>query len=298
MKKLTISLLFALYFLIPFIALAQDTYLHLDVPYVPTPESVVDTMLDIAKVNKNDILYDLGCGDGRIVITAAKNKGARGIGIDINPKRIQESIANAEKANVADKVQFIEQDLFITDFSEATVVTLYLLPDVNLKLRPRLLRELKPGTRIVSHDFSMGTWEPDQILDIPDDYRSHTVYYWIIPANITGRWEWNLVIKKENIHYVMEVNQQFQHINGIVSVGSLKIPIEDITLEGDRLQFILEQNVRGDLVVMDFDGQVNGNSLLGSVKSQYSSITDNQQWKVTRDPSTITPLDIENTEIR
>jgi hypothetical protein len=122
------------------------------------------------------------------------------------------------------------------------------------------------------------------------------VYYWIIPANITGRWEWNLVLKKENINYSMEVNQQFQHINGTVSVGSLKIPIEDITLEGGRLQFVLEQNVKGDMVVMDFDGQVNGNSLSGSVKSEYSSTTDNQQWEATRDPSTITPLDIENTE--
>ncbi|MBH8552035.1 class I SAM-dependent methyltransferase [Nostocaceae cyanobacterium CENA357] len=151
-----------------------------DVPYVPTPEAVVDAMLEVAKVGKDDVLYDLGSGDGRIVNTAAQKYGTRGVGIDINPERIQEANANAQKAGVTDRVQFIQQDLFNTDFSEATVVTLYLLPDINLKLRPKLLRELKPGTRIVSHAFDMGDWKPQQTLTVD----GRQVYYWVVPEEV------------------------------------------------------------------------------------------------------------------
>ncbi|MHC5743956.1 MAG: class I SAM-dependent methyltransferase [Nostoc sp.] len=151
-----------------------------DVPYVPTPQPVVDAMLQVAKVNKNDVLYDLGSGDGRIVNTAAQKFGTRGIGIDINPERIQEANANAQKAGVTDRVKFVQQDLFTTDFSEATVVTLYLLPEVNAKLRPKLLSELKPGTRIVSHAFDMGDWKPDQTLNV----EGKTIYYWVVPEQV------------------------------------------------------------------------------------------------------------------
>jgi SAM-dependent methyltransferase len=148
-----------------------------DVIFVPTPTEVVEAMLKAAKVTKNDVVYDLGCGDGRIVITAAKEYGARGIGIDIDPQRISEARANAEKAGVTGRVKFLEQDLFETDFHEATVVTLYLLPSLNLKLRPKLLKELKPGTRIVSHAFDMGDWKPEQEIDVD----GRTVYLWIVP---------------------------------------------------------------------------------------------------------------------
>jgi hypothetical protein len=151
-----------------------------DVPYVPTPEAVVDAMLTVAKVNKDDIIYDLGSGDGRIVNTAAQKYGTRGIGIDINPERIQEANANAQKAGVTDRVKFVQQDLFKTDFSDATVVTLYLLPDINLKLRPILLRQLKPGTRIVSHAFDMGDWKPEKTLQVD----GRTVYYWVVPEQV------------------------------------------------------------------------------------------------------------------
>ncbi|MHC5749235.1 MAG: class I SAM-dependent methyltransferase [Nostoc sp.] len=151
-----------------------------DVPYVPTPQPVVDAMLQVAKVNKNDVLYDLGSGDGRIVNTAAQKFGTRGIGIDINPERIQEANTNAQKAGVTDRVKFVQQDLFTTDFSEATVVTLYLLPEVNAKLRPKLLSELKPGTRIVSHAFDMGDWKPDQTLNV----EGKTIYYWVVPEQV------------------------------------------------------------------------------------------------------------------
>jgi SAM-dependent methyltransferase len=148
-----------------------------DVVYVPTPEAVVDEMLRVAKVGPQDVLYDLGSGDGRIPITAARRFGTRGLGIDIDPQRVREARANAERAKVADKVRFVEGDLFELDLSEATVITLYLLPALNMRLRPRLLA-LKPGTRIVSHDFSMGDWEPEEVLTV--GYK--TVYFWTVPA--------------------------------------------------------------------------------------------------------------------
>ena len=135
----------------------------LDVPYVPTPPEVVERMLDMGRVGKTDVLYDLGCGDGRIVIAAAKDRGARGVGIDIDPERIADARSNANAAGVTDRVQFRQGDLFKSNFSEATVVTLYLLPQINQRLRPQLWRQLKVGTRVVSHEFDMGeAWKPDR----------------------------------------------------------------------------------------------------------------------------------------
>ena len=152
-----------------------------DVVYVPTPQEVVDQMLALAKVTKNDVLYDLGSGDGRIPITAAQKFGTRGFGIDINPERIKEANANAQKAGVTDRVKFLNQDLFTTDISQATVVTLYLLPQLNVKLRPQLFKQLKPGTRVVSHDFDMGEWKPDRVVQTQE---GSTIYLWTIPKKI------------------------------------------------------------------------------------------------------------------
>jgi SAM-dependent methyltransferase len=149
-----------------------------DVVYVPTSEKIVDAMLKLAKVIKGDTVYDLGCGDGRIVITAAKEFGANGIGIEINPELIKRADENARQAGVADKVKFLEADLFKTNFRGATVVMLYLSPGVNLQLRSHLLKQLKPGTRIVSHDFDMGEWKPEQTVKIEDA----TIYLWTVPA--------------------------------------------------------------------------------------------------------------------
>ena len=153
-----------------------------DVVFIPTPQEVVDAMLKVAGVKAGDVVYDLGCGDGRLVISAAK-LGARGIGIDIDPVRVKEATENVQKNNVADRVKILNQDLFTTDIREASVVTLYLLPTLNLKLRPKLWKELKPGTRVVSHAFDMGDWKPEQTLNV--DGRS--VYYWTIPADAAKR---------------------------------------------------------------------------------------------------------------
>lgn len=148
-----------------------------DVIFVPTPQEVVEDMLRLANVKKGDVLYDLGSGDGRIPITAARLYGVRGVGIDIDPERIREAQDNARKNGVGSLVQFRQEDLFKADFREATVVTLYLLPDLNLKLRPRLLADLKPGTRIVSHQFDMGDWKPVKKLES----NGRTVYFWVVP---------------------------------------------------------------------------------------------------------------------
>ena len=155
-----------------------------DVVYVPTPQVVVDKMLEMAKVGKNDVLYDLGSGDGRIVVTAAQKFGTRGTGIEIDPKLVKQATANAETAKVSDRVQFLEQDLFQTDISSATVVTLYLLPELNLRLRPTLLKTLKPGTRIVSHDFDMGIWKPEKVERVKSPRREHTIALWVVPEKV------------------------------------------------------------------------------------------------------------------
>lgn len=147
-----------------------------DVPYVPTPQQVVEAMLKLGNVQPGDVVFDLGCGDGRIVVTAAEKFSATGTGIDLNPKRIAEANENARKAGVTDKVHFLEQNLFESDVSKATLVTLYLLPEVNLKLRPRLLRQLKVGARIVSHSFDMGEWQPDKTVDAD----GRILYLWTV----------------------------------------------------------------------------------------------------------------------
>lgn len=160
------------------VALAQEAPTRRpDVIYVPTPEAVVEAMLQVANVGRNDIVYDLGCGDGRIPVTAAKKYGATGVGIDIDPQRIKEAKENVAKNNVGDKVTIVQGDLFEQDLSKATVVTLYLLPSLNVKLMPKLMRELKPGTRVVSHAFDMGDWKPEKELDV----EGRKVYFWTIP---------------------------------------------------------------------------------------------------------------------
>ena len=166
----------------------------LDTPYVPTPQKVVDAMLAMGKVGESDFLIDLGSGDGRLVITAAKQLGARGFGVDIDPRLVNLANEGARQQGVGDRARFVEQDLFKTPLHEASVITMYLLPDVNIELRPRLLA-LKPGTRIVSHDYHLGEWRSDahQVLDVPDKpvgpLQKSDIFLWIVPAQVAGVWE-------------------------------------------------------------------------------------------------------------
>lgn len=197
-----------------------------DVPYVPTSYETVELMLRMAQVDKNDLVYDLGSGDGRIVIAAARDFGARGVGIDIDPERIAEAKENAKSAEVTNRVRFIQGDLFTTDLRDATAVTLYLLPSVNLKLRPKLLSDLRPGTPVVSHDFDMGEWEADQTAHHDGD----DLFLWIIPADVKGTWTWT---ESDGAERSANIDQKFQKISGTMGEGE----IGNATLRGDSISF-------------------------------------------------------------
>jgi hypothetical protein len=247
-------------------AAAQGT-----VPYVPTPQEVVDRMLDLGKVGRDDYLIDLGSGDGRIVVTAAKKFGTRGFGVDLNPQRIDEANENAREAGVSDKVAFYQRDLFQTDLTQATVITMYLLPQVNLELRPRLL-DLKPGTRIVSHDFSMNDWQPDQHVSMPapDKYGgsggTSDIYLWLVPAKVGGTWRWTLPLRGGEQRYELEARQSFQNVSGTVRVGTQKVQIQDARLAGDELTLAFTANVAGSPVRHVLTGKVAGDALDGDVQ--------------------------------
>lgn len=204
--------------------------LDLDVPYVPTREAVVEKMLEMAKVQKSDFVVDLGSGDGRIPVAAAKTYGARGFGVDLNPQRISEANANAKAAGVTDKVEFRQQDLFKTKIADATVLTMYLLPSVNMQLRPRILSELKPGTRVVSHAFDMEDWKPDEEALVDGS----NVYLWIVPAQVQGRWR---VSGGQAGDMTLDLTQTFQELSGTVTVGGQATPIRDGRVRGDTLAF-------------------------------------------------------------
>jgi len=295
MKKTVIVFLFVLLLIFPHEGFSQEPEFlwdyQFDVPYVPTPFEVVHEMLKMADVGKNDVLYDLGCGDGRIVITAVKETGCRGIGIDIDPLRIEESNNNAAKEGVTDRVKFLQQDLFEADFSKATVVTLYLLQTVNLELRPKILRVLKPGTRIVSHDFSMKEWKADKSTEVKLERRTHSIYFWIVPANVSGTWKWTLSGGSEKDRYVLELDQQFQKINGTLYVNGSGLSIERGELAGDKLQFTVGRTLEGKTVRMLFSGNVKGNSIEGNLKTEAESMTKTSKWKANRDPSSVFPIE-------
>jgi len=273
-----------------------------EVPFVPTPEEVVAAMLRMADVDQDDVLYDLGCGDGRIVITAAKELGCRGVGIDIDPVRIQESRINASNAGVSDRVEFFQMDFFEADISQATVVTLYLLSKVNLRLRPKLFRELKPATRVISHDFSMGEWTPEKTSVIEekvdyvpfhetrfiDDYwNKHTVYFWIIPANVSGTWKWTIPTISGRKPYRLEIDQDFQMLKGKAYEGSASLPldIKNGKIKGDRLEFFLERKDQGHTEKMFFEGIVKNHDIVGFVRIEGNPEFE-EKWQAKRDPST------------
>ncbi len=273
------------------LSLAAIQERNLDVPYVPTPEEVVEAMLAMAEVSKDDVLYDLGCGDGRIVITAAKMYGSRGIGIDIDPQRIKECHENARKAGVESRVQFFQADLFETDFSKASVVTLYLLTEINRRLRPKFLEELNPGTRIVSHDFNMGKWRADKDILIEDEWEVHSVYLWIVPANVTGTWTWSMPTGSGNKNFTLNLEQSFQYLNGEAFENKVSLPvtISGGQIIGNTLSFTVERKQGRSSERLIFEGNVLGHSIVGTVKTEGHENT--RRWEAKRDPSTRLPLD-------
>jgi hypothetical protein len=222
------------------------------VPFVPTDQLVVEEMLKLAQLNDADVLYDLGSGDGRIVITAAKRYGARGVGVDIDPDRVRDGQANAKQAGVENQVRFVQADLFDVDLRPATAVTLYLLPEVNLRLRPKLLRELAPGTPVVSHSFDMQEWKPDRTVTTSRG----TIYAWLVPANVAGTWR----LAAGDRQYTVELQQRFQEVTGIAQTAGATVPLANVQLVGSHLSFDLPQsNGRTER----FSGQIDGTTIHG-----------------------------------
>lgn len=200
-----------------------------DVPYVPTPPALVEKMLDLARVTASDYLIDLGCGDGRITLAAAR-RGARALGVDIDPVRIQEAVNAARFAQMESRVAFRRQDLFRTPIYEASVIALYLLPRINLELRPRLLTELRPGSRVVSHAFHMGQWR----ADAQEELDGRRIFLWIVPAVAGGAWT---VTEADGGAWVLEIEQRFQEINGTLTGPGGALALEQAVLRGTRLSF-------------------------------------------------------------
>ena len=237
-------------------------------PYVPTPQYIVDRMLRMASVGANDYVIDLGSGDGRIVITAAKAFGARGMGVDISEKLVAVATANSQKENVADKVRFVRQDAFKTDISPASVLTLYLLPKFVLDLRPRMLAQLKPGSRIVSHDYSLGDWDSDNrvTFDTPEKELINgssqtTLYYYVVPARVAGTWRINLPDGLPESTLSVLLNQSYQSVSG--NVGDARgRALSNALLRGDRI----ELGVPTGSGIYQFAGQVSGDRISGTVE--------------------------------
>jgi SAM-dependent methyltransferase len=234
-----------------------------DVLYVATPDLVGLEMLRLAGVTTGDVVYDLGSGDGRLIIAAARDFGARGVGVEIEPALVQTSRESALTAGVGDRVQFLWQDLFAADIRGATVVALYLRDDVNLRLRPRLLRELRPGTRIVSHDFGMADWRPDRLQRVRGPDREHTIYYWLVPADVAGTWRAALRPGEGEQAAVIELRQRFQQVSGTLDLEGRRITVEG-RLAGEQLSFTAEgvvftARIEGDLAAGRF-GEPGGRS--------------------------------------
>src|SRR5215471_6635219 len=229
-----------------------------DVVWVPTPQAVVDKMLDMAKVTKDDVVMDLGSGDGRTVITAAK-RGARAFGIEYNPEMVELSKRNAAKEGVSDKATFMKADLFESDFSQAQVITMFLLSSINLKLRPTIL-DMKPGTRVVSNTFDMGDWKPDETAKVSGCESWCTAHLWIVPAKVGGTWK---LPQGE-----LSLKQTFQMISGTLKNGNVITPISG-KLNGDEISFTAGGT--------QYTGRVNGNTIDGSVKGG-----SNGTWTATR----------------
>jgi SAM-dependent methyltransferase len=234
-----------------------------DVIWVPTAERAVARMLALAQVRADDMVIDLGCGDGRIVIAAARLHGASGIGVDLNPEMVKLAQARAAQAGVADRTQFFEQDIFKTNLRRASVVTLYLLPELNLRLRPSLLA-LAPGTRIVANAFDMGEWEADEV----DTSTASILRLWIVPAKVAGSWKLPVQEAGRTVPATLDMNQQYQRVTGVVSFGGHRLRMRNVVLRADRLSFTLLLQQRADHGVrMDYVGRVKGDRIEGEMTS-------------------------------
>ena len=249
-----------------------------DVIWVPTPERAVERMLTMARVGPGDFVIDLGSGDGRIVIAAAQRFGARGFGVDLNPDMVRLSEHRAQQAGVSERDKFYVRDIFKTELRQASVVTLYLLPELNVRLRPELLK-LTPGTRIVANAFDMGEWEADEV----DTSTASTLRLWVVPAPVAGHWSWSSGANGQVRRFELDMNQQFQRITGVVAIGEQRLRLRNAKLQGDALSFVLIEQRRADYGVRyDYAGRVKGNLIEGEMTS--SELGKPVKWTATRGP--------------
>lgn len=230
-----------------------------DVVWVPTPDEVVERMLNMAQTKPEDYVIDLGAGDGKIAIAAAKKFGARALGVEYNPKMVDLAQRNAKAAGVLGKAQIVQGDIFATDFTQATVLTLYLLPVLNMKLRPQILA-MRPGTRVVAHAFNMEDWQPDETSNVD----GRRVFLWIVPARVNGRWALEHSGAGGSAKFTLNLDQQFQNMAGVVQLGSTLVGLREPRLSGFRVSFAYVDN-KG--VRRDFAGSVTGDAMEGSFRT-------------------------------
>ena len=281
------SLLGLLTLLVPPLVLAQapafpfsaEARTHFDVPYVPTPQVTVDEMLRLGGVGPGDFILDLGSGDGRIVVTAAQKFGARGMGVDLDPHLIYQSEERARAAGVEDRAKFVQQDLFKTDLRQATVITMYLLPGVVRKLRPHLLA-LKPGTRIVSHDFDLEDWKPDRMTTIRKN-----VMLWIVPAPVAGRWQVRVPLPPIERQLELELTQRYQEIGAHSRLNGIPAQVWEPKIEGERISFVVvDSSDRENEATLYFSGRVDGDIMEGEVVQGVGASRVTSRWRAVRAP--------------
>jgi hypothetical protein len=247
--------------------------------------NVVEAMLNIAKVGPNDFVIDLGSGDGRIVITAATKYGARGFGVDLDGALVSQARREAQRHGVNDRVQFYTRNLFITDIDRATVLTSYLFPRVNVQLRPRIFSELRPGTRVVSHEFDFGNWKPDGHVHVsvpgkPYGPPSSEVYLWIVPANAAGEWRWRITMDGSTVECELALAQTFQMLEGSARAGGRPARIERAKLEGDEIFVMLVADVNGREVRQELSGRITGDTIRG--RARVEDTAGDAEWQATR----------------
>jgi len=263
---------------------AAEQHALADVPYVPTPPVVVDTMLRLAGVGPEDYVIDLGSGDGRIVIAAAKQRGARGFGVEIDGELVGIARREAQRAGVAGRVEFKEQNLFVTDVSVASVVMMYLYPRLMMQLRPRLFAELKPGTRVVAHEFDMDDWRPDAQVTVPVPDKPHgppssEVYLWIMPANAAGAWKWRSAEGAGVVETELTLRQTFQVLDGSAVVEGRPERVENGRMRGDEIRLMLVAEAGSRTLWREFRGRVDGDAIRGKVSLPGGGELD---WSATR----------------
>lgn len=256
--------------LVPVVAAAV---LDVPTPYVPSTQSNVDEMLRLAAVQPGDVVYDLGSGDGRVVISAARDWGARGVGIELDPKLVAESRELAKRDGVGDRVSFREGDVLKASIADATVVTMYLLTPLVNRLQPRLLSELKPGTRIVAHDYGFAEWKPDRHVHVSKNF-----YLYVVPAPAAGKWQLTVSLPSGAREYELELTQRFQEIKGGARVTGGYLPAFDARLAGDRIEFVLVD----DHLNYRFEGRVSTYAIEGVVRWGHGSKQQESTWRATR----------------